>query len=326
MKFISCRVSHFVLILGAVSLLLGPMGSNTISMGAEKVRLAPSVGRSIIYNLPYLAASKMGLWKQSGLEVEWVGFQGGSLMYKAVVAGDIKIGMTWATSEIQARAAGIPTMLIADMHPDHSRLFVLAKSAIKKPQDLKGQRIGVLRFGTGAHALGRMVIEALGLTKSARFVSTGGVRENIAALKAGSVDAVVQAFEIVAGLQARGQVRQVADVDDYRPKNWHGYVMYARQDFIKARPKLVGKIVSAIVKGGQDTMRNSPWAVGIMTSRFNQTKEAAKLIFDNFEFSKDGRLNREAMANISNFMIKYGIVSREKVPPVEDLFTQQFTP
>lgn len=41
--------------------------------------------------------------------------------------------------------------------------------------------------------------------------------------------------------------------------------------------------------------------------------------------SKDGKTDGEALQNVLNFLIEYGIVPKDKAPKLEQLYTTRFT-
>ena len=65
-------------------------------------------------------------------------------------------------------------------------LWVRADSPIREPKDLrKGALVGVLSMGGFDHALGRMLLKAMGMERDVRFVGLGGVLPTMAALLRG---------------------------------------------------------------------------------------------------------------------------------------------
>jgi ABC-type nitrate/sulfonate/bicarbonate transport system substrate-binding protein len=90
---------------------IGLQPGGSVSLAAEKLRFATAVKLYAPYYLPVLAAQGQGYWKQQGLDVEWVAFRGGTPMNKAVAAGEIKIGLTNASSQFAAAARGVPVSL-----------------------------------------------------------------------------------------------------------------------------------------------------------------------------------------------------------------------
>jgi ABC-type nitrate/sulfonate/bicarbonate transport system substrate-binding protein len=67
----------------------------------------------------------------------------------------------------------------------------MGKSEIKRPEDLKGKRIGVGRIGGNSHYFAQLGMRQKGLDplKDANLIQTGGAPETFLALATGAVDA-----------------------------------------------------------------------------------------------------------------------------------------
>ena len=67
----------------------------------------------------------------------------------------------------------------------------MGKAELKRPEDLKGKRIGVGRFGGNSHYFTMYGMRQKGLDplKDAQFIQTGGAPETFLALSTGAVDA-----------------------------------------------------------------------------------------------------------------------------------------
>jgi NitT/TauT family transport system substrate-binding protein len=66
----------------------------------------------------------------------------------------------------------------------------LAKPEIKRPEDLKGKKVGVSRLGSNSHYFVIQALRKNGMEPNdVNFIQTGGQVENLAALLSGAVDA-----------------------------------------------------------------------------------------------------------------------------------------
>ncbi len=68
---------------------------------------------------------------------------------------------------------------------------IMGKGEIKRPEDLKGKRIGVGRIGGNSHYFTQLAMRQKGLDplKDANLIQTGGAPETFLALATGAVDA-----------------------------------------------------------------------------------------------------------------------------------------
>lgn len=293
---------------------------------ADKLNFGTPIKGSALYDLPLLAAEERGFWKQNDLQVEWFPFEAGAALHRAVAAVSVNIGMTGPLSIIQAVAAGVPEVIVADMRAREDMYFwVRSDSKIKSPKDLKGARVGVARFGGVAHAYGRVVAKLLGLEKDIKFVAIGGRAQQIAALKAGIDDAEIFSLIAFAPLKVTGEVREVVMVRDYLPKEWTDVVVFGRRDLTEKSPELVRRAVKAIVQAGDYVAKNPDWAKEKMKVSLGHAPEVAKLVYSELQYGKDGRISLTGLQNIVNFLIEYGIVPKEKMPSLDKLHTTAFT-
>lgn len=315
-----CLILFILIIAAGLYSLSGP------ASGVEKLKYASAPRESIIQNLPVFAANEKGLWQPSGLEISWFRLGSSRDLFRGVVTGDIEIASTIAPSVVQGSAAGVPLVMISDLHQDNFHYFVLADSPVRSPADLKGARVGVLGLRTTAHAYGWMVAKALGIEKDIRFVSTGGVAATVAALKAKAVNASVGAFEVMVPLKVAGEIRELIAINDYKPAKWVAYVHFAGKDTTAKRPEVVRAANKALLAATQYIHKEKLWALETIKSQFRWSQSAAEMVYTRLAYSQDGRMEREALQNVVNLLIDFEIVKKEKVPPLEDMYTNRLLP
>lgn len=294
------------------------------SLAADKVRVGIGLKGIPWMELPMAAAGEKGFWKDQKLEAEVTPFVGGAPMYRAMAAGHMDVGLPQVGSFIEAVSAGLPLVIVADFQRDDVfEIWVTTDSRIKKPEDLRGAKIGMARGA--AHVNGLAIVRGLGIEKEVRFVSVGGTAERVAAVKAGAVAAFVQSFSPVAELMVKGELRSVASAKAFLPKDWVGSVVVAHKDFIRKNPEITRRTVRAIVASAAFAQGNPSWTIEKLRTLLGFSPEAARLVYDALGFGKDGKINVRGLENVRNFYIEYGVVLREKVPPVEQLYTPEFT-
>lgn len=297
-------------------------------LGAEKFNLGAGYKWEPTFYLPVFAAEEKGIWKENGLEVEWVPFAGGSAMYQGLAAASVNMGSAGSTTHLLAASGGVPAVIVATLVTKMEwPLFVRPDSPMKEPKDLKGKKIGVGRFAASPHIYGRVAMKALGLEKDVRFVQTGGMMEELAALSTGSVDAVIDSLGAVAGLLAKGEVRRLMSVSEYLPKDWVDQVVGARKDFLKSKADTAKRVLKALFQAVDFVDKNPEWAIARMMAFQNYPDATARLMYkEGLNFSKDGKITRSAVENIRNIMIEYGVITKERAPSVGELYTEEYLP
>jgi NitT/TauT family transport system substrate-binding protein len=97
------------------------------------------------------------LFEKHGLEVELIYVAGSSKVVQAMLAKEIPLAEIAIPAVIQANLAGADLVMLAG--PNHKPgQKIMVKPEIKKPEDLKGKKIGVTRFGTSDDFLLRYIL------------------------------------------------------------------------------------------------------------------------------------------------------------------------
>lgn len=306
-------------LLSQFGLLIGPS-----ALGAEKMRFGTSVKGSPFYELPAIAAEEQGLWKQNGLEVTWFPFRGGPEVYQAVAANSVDLVVTATPANLQAAARGLAVVIVADSGRDDFFIWVRADNPIKEPRDLKGARVGIVRFGGTAHAYARAVTKALGIEKEVKFTAGGGMREEVAMIRAGQLEARASGFTTMAKAKYDGIVRELLSVQDYLPREWIDQALTSRKEFMAHQPELLRRGVKGYLASTRFIKENQDWSVARIKTIFGFSEEGARGILQAMHYSSDGRVEPRAVENVRAFLVEYNLVSADKVPPARELYTNDF--
>jgi NitT/TauT family transport system substrate-binding protein len=293
----------------------------------EKIKIGSSVQDSPFYYLPIAAGQEQGIFKKHGLDVEWVPSNSGSDLERAYAASAIKIGLSSAGADIVGITRGIPISIIATLQPDDDfTVWASSKGRIKKPEDLKGAKIGVARFGGLEHSYAQLAASKLGIEKDVQYVSTGGINESLAALIAGSIDAVVLPASNLVKLQLEGKVREVVPISKFVPQPSITFSISARKDFIASQPETAKKVVDSILEANRFIMseKGKPWAVKKIEDTQHLTKEGAELTYKTMNFSKDGKLQPAALDNVVKFLVDFKILKTDKPPTAAQIMDDRY--
>lgn len=292
----------------------------------EKVKLGSSFKIAPVYYLLVLAAEEKGFWKDNGLDVEWVPFVATTPHVLALASGVVKIGISSAFPFPDAGERGLAVVMVGQYATFPAfDLWVRTDSPYRKVEDLQGGRIGIVKLGDPPHMYGRIITRAHGIEKNVRYVAVGGVLEQMAGLRAGAYEAMVQGFTAVAGLKVQGIIRQLAAGEDYLPKPWLGIVVVARIDFAKSQPDVVKKLLRAILQASSFVRTNPSWSVKKIMSLQSRSEQEATVLYDATRFTTTLEIDRKAVESFRKVHIEYGLMT-EKAPKVDDLFTNEYLP
>lgn len=311
--------------------LLGLVLSLSLSpiRAAEKVNIGTPIKVYPVYYLLFGAAEEKGYWKESGIDPEWVPFTGSPSLHRALVARSVMTGIETATGSVLAVTRGLPIIIAGLVQYRHEfPLWVRADSPIRSAEDLKKGvkvKVGVAALGGVEDIYTRAIAKALGIQKDIRIVATGAPVVSVAALKSGAVEAVLTSVSTMIRSKLAGDVRSVLSNEDYLPKEWLGHVFYAHTDLLRDSPETVGRLIKALIKASNFVMDNPEWAVKRVIKEHGLPEEGARALHQSFSYSRDGKMEPRRLENIRNFLIEYDQISKEKAPPVEQMFTRQFT-
>lgn len=298
------------------------LGSTSLAL--EKIRFGSPLKQAPVYALAILAAEEKGFWKEVGVELDWVAFDGGGPLWRAVAAGSVDMGRTATTATVMGIGRGLPMSIVADVGGrEEFYVFVPTNSPIREPNQLKGKKISVASLGGMAYPYGLVVVRALGLERQVKFVATGGARTSVAILRVGSVDALLTMLTQVAPLVYEGVLREILSVEDYFPKPWSALVIFSRNDLLKKAPGLVKKVVGGYQQATNFISNNRSWAVEKMVSFSGYQKVAGEGMYENLRFKKDAKVEARALKNVSDFIKEYGLLEKGEVPPVDKLYTRE---
>lgn len=308
-----------------ISLFLAAIPALSV-LAAEKLKFSTAIRTAAHTAMPPIAAEEKGFWKAQGLEVEWVPFTAGADMARAIAGGAVNVGLYSATGLVPAVSRGVPVFIVADLQINNDFfLWVRPDSPLRSPGDLKGAKVGVPALGDVAHAYGLAISRALGMEKDIKFVGSGGMTASFAALKTGALDGAIQTQFATAPLKYKGEVRALVSVRDYLPKDWMDNLIFSRRDFAAKEPETVRRVVKAILQATDFIMKSREWAIERMKALLGHSEESAQGTYELLKYGSDGKINKKGLENVRKFMIEYGVVPKEKAPPLEQLYTEEFT-
>ena len=154
-------------------------------------------------SMPWIA-QEAGLFKKYDLDFRLVFIPSSPVATAATLNGDAEIGVTGAVGNVRAYVQGFTDLVFIGGIKNILTHSIMGKTEIKRPEDLKGKKVAVGRFGGNTHYFVIQALRRFGMdaSKDIQTIQTGGGPETLAALVAGSVDA--------AGLVAPGDSAAVA--------------------------------------------------------------------------------------------------------------------
>ena len=143
-------------------------------------------------------------------------------------------------------AKGVPAKAVGALanEPLSMGLIVGAAPDIRKPEDLKGKKIGVTTAGSLSYWLVRELSRQLGWgSNGIEPVGLGAMTAMVAALKRGQIDGVVLSASQGYGLEKTGDGRLLLQFGTYI-KNFHTHVIFATDAMIANKPDQVRRFLA----------------------------------------------------------------------------------
>ncbi len=227
-------------------LVLWPAALPLHAQPLEKLRLAYSAigGSQASFWVPYEA----GIFRKYGLDVELLYVAGGGRAAQVVQSGEVPIGVFTGGAVINSNLAGGDLVAIASSM-NVMTFVVMARPEIKRPEDLKGKKIGISRFGSATDFGLRYVEQQWPVKRQRDFtvIQVGGVTDVFNALRAGALDAAVINAEL-AIIARREGLRELADIAKMGI-NFPTSSVVTTRTYVKRNENTVRKFTRAYVEG-----------------------------------------------------------------------------
>lgn len=141
-------------------------------------------------SMPWIAR-EAGLFKKYDLDFNLVFISSSPVATAATLGGDAEIGVTGAIGNVRAFVQGSTDLVFIGGMKNILTHNILGKPELKRPEDLKGKKVGVGRFGGNTHYFVIQALKRFGMdaAKDIQTIQTGGSPETVAALLSGNVDA-----------------------------------------------------------------------------------------------------------------------------------------
>jgi len=215
---------------------------------AEALRIA-AFGPLNNESIAVAIALDQDLYKEAGIDAELITFKGGAPAVQALAGKAVDVCICSPEHVIRLTHRGLDAHVIVPLSNITSYvLFGPKDSPVEDIAQLKGKKIGITSPGSKTDGLVRLALERAGLDpdKDASIVGIGGSANNLAAIKAGHVDA-----GMVSGLEVLLAEQQFATVYDWRKSKTASLALIGLDSWAKANPELVRKFIQTTLKAAE---------------------------------------------------------------------------
>jgi NitT/TauT family transport system substrate-binding protein len=159
-------------------------------LAADKINLIYTA-RVMSQSYPWIA-QEAGLFKKYDLDVPVVFVTPGAPAVAAILSGDSEVAVIGAASITRPWVQGNKDPVFVGGIKSLLTHSLIAKTDIKRPEQLKGKRIGVSRIGSNPHYFAVQALRHFNIdAREVSFIQAGGAPETLAALVAQGIDAAV---------------------------------------------------------------------------------------------------------------------------------------
>jgi ABC-type nitrate/sulfonate/bicarbonate transport system substrate-binding protein len=306
---------------------LGLTAGSRAAEAADALRVGKSPAFLFAY-VPIDVGLAKGFYKQRGIELEVIAFEGAAKMDMALTADSIDLALG-SPMEMAAIEKGMPGIAIAAIaHPIRElALIVPTDSPIASLDGLRGKSIGIATIGsiTQWAALELARVKGWG-PDGIKTVSIGsGAASGIAAIRAHLVDAAVGNLMTGVTLEKQNQARRIALVSDYA-SDFIMHEITATRNVIAAKPDAIRRFMSGWFEAVAFMRANKDEAVRIAMTTTGLSEADERIEYDILmpELSSDGRHDSRAIERAAQSFVELGILDHR--PVMEKLFTETFLP
>jgi len=261
------KPNRLVLILTLIYLLIGCPPGFAQSDTVRVIYYPPWT----ISKLPLYLARDTGIFERNGLNLWWTNPGSNEKLFAAMKSGNGDIFVVSSNHVVQNNATGGPPLtLVANSGYNYS--VFLVSSAIMRPEELRGKKVGTGEPGSTPDRLTRLALRKLGLDpdRDVTLIYSNDARsaDRASALTSGQLSGTLVTAEAMYELEKTGQIKNFQILADHKRLNIYagGGADYAMTDaLLKTRRQVAKSFMSGICEGIALAKQNQPKAMEIMT-------------------------------------------------------------
>ncbi|OGQ77513.1 MAG: hypothetical protein A3F90_06340 [Deltaproteobacteria bacterium RIFCSPLOWO2_12_FULL_60_19] len=239
MKRVGAATGAMVLFLSVFS--IQATAQNVVTLGYSGAGISTDLRKVI---------QKTNLWSKRGLDVKPIYFNSGATLTQAMLAGNVTVSDSDVPAQLNLKASGILDVTTVAVTINRLEHFFVTRAAIKTPEDLRGKRVAISRFGSASDVTTRLVVRfwKVDPDKDLAIIQSGNTPTRIAALVAGHVDAALVSPDYLHKILASGCCRVFADLSEI-PLDYARFGVVVPTVYLKAQRETVRKLLEGYVEG-----------------------------------------------------------------------------
>ena len=172
------------------AVLIHPLDVNAQAKPIREITVSYPIGGSTSF---FWVAHKSGSFEKHGLRLRAVHIGGSVAAIQSLLARELFIQMEGGPAGVRAWARGAKDIAMIGAVGNKLDYLLVSLPSIKRPEDLKGKRIGVSAIGASSDFIARHAVRQLGLNpeKDVTIIAAGAMGNRWAAITGGNLEATV---------------------------------------------------------------------------------------------------------------------------------------
>ena len=205
-------------------------------------------GTGVAKNL-HKTIEKAGLWKKRSLDIRLIYFTSGATMAQAMVGNDLDVADSDVPAMLNAVSSGVLDGKLISVYINRFPFAFVVRNEIKSPEDLKGKRLAISRFGSSSEVTTRMLLRQFKLDpdKDVRIIQATGT-SRLPAIVAGQLDDTLLGTYDVPALLDSGCCRVLVDMLEM-PLDYARFGQVVPTQLLKTKRDLLLKFSEGLIEG-----------------------------------------------------------------------------
>src|SRR5678815_229491 len=252
------HTARSVLLTAAIVAMLG-----YVNASAQQLVRQGYCGTGVAKNL-HKTIERAGLWKKRGLDVRLIYFTSGATMAQAMVGNDLEVADSDVPAMLNAVSSGVLDGKLISVYVNRFPFAFVVRNEIKSPEDLKGKRLAISRFGSSSEVTTRMLLRQFKLDpdKDVRIIQATGT-SRLPAIVAGQLDGTLLGTYDVPALLDSGCCRVLVDMLEM-PLDYARFGQVVPTQLLKTKRDLLLKFSEGLIEGIHVFKTNKDLALSVL--------------------------------------------------------------
>jgi NitT/TauT family transport system substrate-binding protein len=211
-------------------------------------------------------AEEKKLFQKYGIEPEVIVLGGGGARgVSSLIAGDIQFSTGGGDAVVRASAQGADIVMVASIVRKGLQRIV-ARPEITRPQELKGKKMGITRFGSASHWVLRLMLDRWGMrSDQLQVIQIGSSPAMLVNLEKAAIDAAILSMPsfFIAGERGYRVLADLAELDIYSLQN----ALSTTRPYLQTRRDEASRFLKGYVEGIAYYKRHKQESLGILQKK-----------------------------------------------------------